>query len=316
MNKQKILITGGAGYIGSVLVPTLLEKGYKVTVFDNLMYNQLSLLDCAYYPDFNLIIGDVRDKEKLINLCKENDVIIPLAAIVGMPACKKDKQLAHDVNFEHVKTIIENTTPIQKIIYPCTNSGYGVGQEGIFCTEETPLNPISFYGKTKVDAEKICLDSKRAITIRLATVFGMSPRMRMDLLVNDLVYRAMTDKFLVIFESHFIRNYIHVRDVANTFLFLIENYEKCVGNVYNVGLSSANISKLHLAEKIKEYLPKTLIILNEFEQDSDKRNYIVSNKKLESLGWLPTYSLDEGIQELLKGYQIINNYKNTGFSNL
>ena len=252
---KNILITGGAGYLGSVLVDKLLSNGYNVTVLDNLMYNQTSLIHYSYNKNFNFIYGDVRDKKLLENIVPTFDAIIPLAAIVGFPACDRDKELATAVNYEHVKTICDlvGGTNI-RVVYPNTNSGYGIGENGE-CTEESPLNPISHYGVTKVNAEREVL-AIGGISIRLATVFGSSPRMRMDLLVNEFVYKALTDKYITIFEKNFRRNYIHIRDVAKTFLYMLENYEKFSGEVFNVGLTSANLTKQQLVEKIKAKLGK------------------------------------------------------------
>lgn len=311
---NNILITGGAGYIGSILTEELLREGYNVTVLDSLIYNQLSLLGFCHNKKFKFVNGDVRNTSLLEDVVKNADIIIPLAAIVGMPACKSYPQVAIDVNYKHIVNILKFAGKNKKIILPNTNSQYGSSTEII--TEESPFKPLSLYAETKCDAEKALLDNQNGIALRLATVFGISYRMRMDLLVNDLTYKAITDGYLVLFESHFIRNYIHIRDIANTFLFMIENYDKCNGNAYNVGLSSANCNKLQLAEKIKEYVPELVIVKNEFKKDLDQRNYMVSNKKLESLGWVPQYSLDDGINELLQGYKLINKYKNKDFTNL
>jgi len=310
--KRKILVTGGAGYIGSVMVPSLLNKGFDVTVLDNFMYKQSSLLDICHNPNLTVKVGDSRDKTLLVNLVNKHDIIIPLAAVVGAPACNKDKKFAEEVNFQHVKTIAESISKNQQILFPVTNSGYGIGQKGIYCDETTPLNPITHYGKTKVDAEKVLLDLGNAITFRLATVFGASPRMRMDLLVNDFVYRAYYDHFIVLFESHFKRNYIHIRDVVSAFFHGLDNYEKMKGQPYNVGLSSANLSKMELCEKIKQHIPDFHIFESDSGEDPDKRDYIVSNKRIESNGWKPDYSLDMGIEELLKAYSFlqINPFKN------
>jgi nucleoside-diphosphate-sugar epimerase len=294
----------------------LLEKGYRVKVYDNLMYKQLTLLEHCYNTDFEFVLGDVCDWGHLAKEVDTADIVIPLAAIVGAPACERNKKLTTDVNHMQMLAIKSNTVKSQKIIFPTTNSGYGVGEKGIFCDETTPLKPVSHYGKTKVDAEKLWLDSGRAVTFRLATVFGISPRMRLDLLVNDFTYRAVCDGYLVLFEEHFKRNYIHIRDVANTFLFAIDNYDKMVGQPFNVGLSSANISKRELAEKIKEYIPKLSIQSDNISEDPDKRNYIVSNAKLEGLGWAPEFTLDMGIQELIKAYKIILTNDNAKFTNL
>ena len=239
---KKVLITGGAGYLGSVLTEVLLNKGYEVTVLDNLLYKQTSLAPFSYNNKFNFILGDVRDEKALKVLSKSHDIIIPLAAIVGMPACSENPIAAIDINYKQVKNISEWASKDQMIMIPNTNSQYGSSTEVI--TEESPFFPLSLYAETKCDVEKAVLDSGNGIAMRLATVFGMSYRMRMDLLVNDFVYKALTDKTLVLFESHFIRNYIHVRDIANTFLFMIENYKECNNNAFNVGLSSANMSKL------------------------------------------------------------------------
>jgi len=311
---KKVLITGGAGYLGSVLAETLINKNYKVTVLDNLTYKQTSVAPFVYNPNFNFILGDVTNEPLLKSLVETHDVIIPLAAIVGMPACKAQPELTIKVNYEQVKNITKWVTKNQMVLIPNTNSQYGSSTNII--TEDSPFRPLSLYAETKCDAEKAVLDSGNGIALRLATVFGMSYRMRMDLLVNDFVYKALTDGYLVLFESHFIRNYIHIRDIANTFLFMIENYEKCNNNAFNVGLTEANCTKLELANKIKQFIPDLVIVENNFKQDFDQRNYIVSNLKLESQGWLPTFTLEDGIQELIKGYQLITKFKNKDFTNL
>ena len=310
---SKILVTGGAGYIGSILVQVLLKKGHTVTVLDSLLFDQTSLLDCCIDPNFEFIQGDICDYALVNGLLSKADIIIPLAAIVGAPACKRNPSLTRLVNYDAHMNIVNNVSANQKVLFPTTNSGYGIGEKDAYCNEETPLRPISEYGRTKVEVEKAFLDKSSAVTFRLATVFGMSPRMRMDLLVNDFVYRAVTDRSLVLFEEHFRRNYIHVRDVTKAFLFGIENYDKMKGEPYNVGLSSANLTKRQLAEKIKEYVPELYIHSAEIGEDPDKRDYIVSNEKIESLGWKPDYSLDDGIQELIKGYNII---KPNSFANV
>lgn len=311
---MRILITGGAGYLGSVLTEVLLNKGYQVTVIDNLIYKQTSIAPFTYHSNFDFILGDVTDESLLKSLVEKHDVIIPLAAIVGMPSCKVQPELTVKVNYEQVRNITKWITKDQILLVPNTNSQYGSSAEII--TEDSPFKPLSLYAETKCNAEKAILDSGNGIALRLATVFGMSYRMRMDLLVNDFVYKAITDGYLVLFESHFIRNYIHVRDIANTFLFMIENYEKCNNNAFNVGLTSANCTKLELANKIKQFIPDLVIVENNFKQDFDQRNYRVSNEKLESQGWLPIFSLEDGIQELIKGYQLINKFKNKDFTNL
>ena len=309
---MKILITGGAGYIGSILTQKLLSTNYEVTVIDNLFYGQNSLIECCKYPKFKFIRGDILDYDLISSEIKKNDVIIPLAAIVGAPACKNNKKLSKLINFDACMNIIKSTSQNQIIIYPNTNSGYGISNKNEFCDEKTPLKPISEYGIQKVEVEKAILDRQNCVTFRLATVFGTSPRMRTDLLVNNFVLKLYFDKYLVLFEEHFRRNYIHIRDVADTFIFAINNFSKMKGEPYNVGLSSANLTKKQLAEKIKTYLPKTLIHYSNIGEDVDKRDYIVSNKKLESLGWEPIYDLDFGIQELIRCYSFlrINEYGN------
>lgn len=306
---MRVLITGGAGYIGSVLSEELLKKGYNVTVLDNLYYKQNSLFHLCHNKDFEFIEGDARDSELIKSILSDFDVIIPLAAVVGAPACEKDSQYARGLNLEAIKMINNLRSNNQMLLFPNTNSGYGIGDKDDYCTEKSPLRPVSLYGKLKVGAEKILLDSGNVITLRLATVFGMSPRMRLDLLVNDFVYRAFNDGFLVLYEEHFRRNYIHIRDIAMTFIYGIKNFDSLKGEPYNVGLSSANLTKRQLAEKVKEYLPNLVILKSEIKEDPDKRDYIVSNEKLEKTGWKPNYTLDDGIQELIKGYKIINNSK-------
>lgn len=302
---NKILVTGAAGYIGSVLVPALLINDYEVIALDNFMYNQASLLGCCNNKRFEVIRGDVRDKDTIGPLIKKVDTIMPLACITGVPACNKDPDLAKAVNLDALKLILELRSRQQRIIFPNTNSGYGIGQENISCTEETLLNPISLYGKLKVEAEKTILDAGNAIALRLATGFGVSPRMRLDLLVNDFVYRALTDKFIVLFEAHFKRNYIHVQDIANVFIHCLQNFERMKNEAYNVGLSDANLNKLELCQEIKKQLPDFYFVEAKVGEDPDKRNYIVSNKKIEKTGFRPRVSLQDGIAELIKGYQII-----------
>lgn len=301
----RILITGGAGYIGSVLTPFLLQKGFSVTVIDNLYYKQNSLLHCFSYPNFRFIQGDACNEQLLQQEIKKADVIIPLAAIVGASACDRSPLLATQLNYNAIINLLKYTSKSQQVLYPNTNSGYGIGQKTEYCTEKTPLNPISLYGKLKVQAEEILLASGQAVAFRLATVFGISPRMRLDLLVNDFTYRACQDKCLVLFEEHFRRNYIHVRDVANAFYFGMENFSKMKGESYNVGLSSANLTKRELAEKIKTFVPDLYIHSASIGEDPDKRDYIVSNEKLESLGWQPQVSLEEGIREIIAAYPVL-----------
>ncbi len=305
MNDLKILITGGAGYLGTILVPELLTRGYTLTVLDSLIYGQTPLLDCCSNPKFDFIKGDICDKNLMLELIVKFDLIIPLAAIVGAPACKANPTVTRLVNYDAHMDIVRNVSTSQMVIFPTTNSGYGIGEKDSCCTEESPLRPISEYGKTKVEVEKAFLDKGNTITFRLATVFGISPRMRMDLLVNDFVYRADKDRFIILFEEHFRRNYIHVRDVAKAFIFGINHYDKMKGEPFNVGLSSANLTKRQLCDKIKEYVPDFYIHSAPVGEDLDKRDYIVSNEKIESLGWLPDHTLDMGIVELLKGYKIL-----------
>jgi len=311
---KKVLITGGAGYLGSVLTEILLNKDYQVTVIDNLLYKQTSVAPFSYNKNFKFILGDITDESLLKLLVETHDIIIPLAAIVGMPACKAQPELAIKVNYEQVRNITQWATKDQMILIPNTNSQYGSSTEII--TEDSPFKPLSLYAETKCDAEKAVLESENGIVLRLATVFGTSYRMRTDLLVNDFVYKAITDGYLVLFESHFIRNYIHIRDIANTFLFMIENYDKCNNNAFNVGLTEANCTKLELANKIKQFIPDLVIVENNFKQDLDQRNYMVSNAKLESQGWKPQFTLEDGIKELIQGYQLIKKYNDKNFTNL
>lgn len=306
---ERILISGGAGYIGSRLVPELLKQHYKVRVLDNFMYDQNSLLDCCDNKNFEVVRGDCRDKKTLEKVLQDVNIILPLACIVGFPASEADKTAALTTNWEAINTLLSLRDKEQKILFFCTNSGYGIGQKDKFCTEETPLNPVSLYGRTKVDAEESILKAGNAVSLRLATVFGASPRMRIDLLVNDFTHRAVNDGFVVIFDGHATRNYIHILDVVDTVTYSIKNWESMKNNVYNVGLSSANLSKLELCEKIKKHLPKFVYMEAEVGEDPDKRDYIVDNSKLENKGWCARRSLDDGIKELIKVYQIIRNNK-------
>lgn len=300
-----VLVTGGAGYIGSILCDYLLDAGYRVTVLDSLLYREGSLFHLAAHPNFNFVRGDARSESTLRGLLPNVDAIIPLAAIVGAPACDLDPWLAESTNLGAIQILNRLRSPRQLVVYPTTNSGYGTKTGDVYCTEETPLEPISLYGRTKSDAEAELLGSPNAVTLRLATVFGLSPRMRLDLLVNHFVYAALMDRYLVIFEKDFKRNYIHIRDVAEAFLHCLTHSEAMVGRPYNAGLDAANLSKEELALKIKEYVPNFYIHFAEFGSDPDKRNYIVSNQRLREAGFEARRSLDDGIQELLKGYAML-----------
>ncbi len=309
---SRVLVTGGAGYIGSILVPTLLQAGHEVIVLDNFMYGQLAFPDRSYYKTVVVIKGDARNGELVTDLFQKYwfmDYIIPLAAIVGADACDNDPIAAQTTNEEAVKHVLTQWTP--RIIFPNTNSGYGIGQDGLHCTEESPLNPISLYGRTKCAAEKLVLENPNSIVLRLATVFGVSPRMRSDLLVNDFVRDAVQKRYIRVFEPHFKRNFIHVRDVARAFLHCINNFKAMQHEVYNLGLSYANLSKWELCQEIQKQVPGF-----EFSEgtgeDPDKRNYIVSNEKIEKTGFKPQFSLQDGIAELIKVYRVMkkNNHGN------
>lgn len=308
-----VLITGGAGYIGSILVPLLLKENYTVTVLDNFFYKQSSLNHVSYHPNFQIIRGDTRIKETMEPLIKKADIIIPLAALVGAPACKQDPITARSVNRDAILMMLNLINKNQWLLMPTTNSAYGSGDNNNFCTEESPLNPISQYAIEKVEVEKALMQHSNAISFRLATVFGMSPRMRMDLLVNDFVYRAVNDRAIVLFEGHFKRNYIHVRDVANVFLHGIQNFDQMKGEIFNVGLSLANLSKKELCERIKIQIPDFTFVEAPIGKDTDQRNYIVSNEKIEATGFKPEFQLDDGIRELIKGYVML---KNSIYSNV
>ena len=310
---MKILITGGAGYIGSVLTPTLLGLGHEVTVVDNFLFRQNSLADCCHYGGFQVVRGDCRDEVLMKKLVAGADLIVPLAALVGAPLCDRDPVAARTTNFEAVAMLCRIASKSQRIIMPVTNSGYGVGEKGIHCTEETPLRPISLYGVTKVKAEEEILQRENSISFRLATVFGVSPRMRIDLLVNDFVYRAFNDRAVVIFEGHFKRNYIHIRDVVRVFIHGLDNFAAMKSRPYNVGLDEANLSKLELCAVIKKHLPKFVFLEAPIGEDPDKRDYIVSNARIAATGFKPEWNLDRGIQELIKGFTIL---RNTLYSNV
>jgi nucleoside-diphosphate-sugar epimerase len=309
----KVLITGGAGYIGTVLSEHLLDAGFHVTVVDNLLYGQHGPFHLCSSPCFEFVFGDVRDDQLMGNLIRRSDVLIPLACVVGAPACNRDPLMADSVNLKAVQLLNRLRNPHQLVIFPTTNSGYGTKSGAVHCTEETPLEPISLYGQLKVQAEKELLDSPNTVTLRLATVFGMSPRMRIDLLVNNFVYEAVNCGYLVIFEKDFRRNYVHIRDVADCFLHCIQHADHMVGRPYNVGLDAANLSKEELARKIQQFLPSFYVHFSEVGTDPDKRNYIVSNQRLREAGFEAKRSLEEGIQELIKGYRMMGRSK---FSNV
>ncbi|MBI2321135.1 MAG: NAD(P)-dependent oxidoreductase [Chloroflexi bacterium] len=302
---QHVLVTGGAGYLGAVLCEHLLQRGYRVTVIDSLLYGQHSLLHMCAEPRFAFVYGDVRDEATISPLIRSADVLIPLAAIVGAPACARDPLLARAVNLDAVRLLNRLRSADQLVVFPMTNSGYGTRSSEVHCTEETPLEPISVYGQTKADAEAELLASPNAITLRLATVFGVSPRMRVDLLVNHFVYAAVTDGYIVIFEKDFKRNYVHIRDVADCFAHCIEHAGRMVGRPYNVGLDAANLSKGELALKIKEHVPSFTVHFAEIGSDPDQRNYVVSNQRLREAGFEARRSIDEGIRELIKSYRML-----------
>jgi nucleoside-diphosphate-sugar epimerase len=304
-----VFVTGGAGYLGSILVPELLRLGHSVTVLDTFMFGQNSLLECCANERFSVVRGDAREEDVVKPLLKNADYIIPFAALVGAPLCFRDKIGTTTTNRDAVAMLARLASKDQRIIMPTTNSGYGIGQKGIFCTEETPLNPISLYGKAKVEAEQIVLDRGNSISFRLATVFGMAPRMRVDLLVNDFTHRAVKDRFVVVFEGHFKRNYIHIRDVARAFIHGMDKFDTMKNEAYNVGLSDANLSKLELCAKIKDQVSDFVYLEAPIGEDPDKRDYIVSNEKVEKTGFKPQHSLEMGIGELIKGYKIISNSK-------
>ena len=309
---MNILVTGAAGYIGSVLVPQLLSEGHEVIAIDNFMYQQTSLLDCCIDKKLTLIRGDVRDRGLISAHTRKADVILPLACFTGASICDKDPEGAKSVNLDAIHLLLEFRSKDQRIIFPTTNSGYGIGQEGSLCDENSPLRPISLYGRLKVEAEQAILAAGNSVSLRLATAFGISPRMRLDLLVNDFVYQAVNKGSLVLFEGHFRRNFIHVRDVARAFGHALKHFEKMKGESYNIGLSDCNLSKRELCEEIKKQVPNFYFVEDEIGEDPDKRNYMVSNRKIEQTGFLPKWSLQDGIAELIKGYQIIkkNQYGN------
>ena len=308
-----ILVTGGAGYLGSTMVPDLLQLGHKVTVLDSFMYKQSSLNHVCHHPNFSVVKGDIRIENVMAPVIKKADIVIPLAALVGAPMCSQDPVGAQTVNHDAIALMLKLLSKQQMVLMPTTNSAYGTGDKNNFCTEESPLNPISLYAKEKVEIEKELMQRENAISFRLATVFGMSPRMRIDLLVNDFTYRAVYDRFVILFESSFKRNYVHVRDVSRIFQHAIVNFDKMKGQIYNVGLSDANVSKKELCERIQKQVKDFVFLDAPVGKDPDQRNYIVSNAKVEATGFQPVHSLDMGISDLLKGYTML---KNTRYGNV
>jgi nucleoside-diphosphate-sugar epimerase len=310
---ERILVTGGAGYIGSILVPELLSAGYEVTVVDSFRYGQPSLAHVSASPMFHLVAGDVRDEKLMSGLVIKADTVIPLAALVGAPVCDRNPVEARTVNLESALWLFSRLSPRQRLLMPTTNSAYGSGQKNHACDETSPLNPVSSYARQKVEVEQALLQHPNAISFRLATVFGLSPRMRLDLLVNDFTFRAVRDRFIVLFEAHFKRNFIHVRDVARAFLHGMGSFEKMRGQIYNVGLSDANLSKLELCQAIRVVVPDFTFLEAPLSKDPDQRNYVVSNAKIEAAGFKPAYSLDAGIRELVKGAPM---FRAQAFSNV
>ena len=302
-----VLVTGGAGYLGSIMVPDLLALGHKVTVLDSFLFKQSSLNHCCYHPNFTVVKGDIRQKNTMLSLIKNSDVVIPLAALVGAPLCKLDPVGATTINHDAIELMISLLSKDQIVLMPTTNSAYGTGDKNNLCNEESPLRPISQYAIEKVEIEKKLMQHPNAISFRLATVFGMSPRMRIDLLVNDFTYRAVNDRFVVLFESHFKRNYVHVRDVSRVFQHALNNFALMKGEIYNVGLSDANVSKKELCQLIQKQLPNFVYIDEKIGKDPDQRNYIVSNEKIETTGFKTEFSLNRGIGELITGYTMIKN---------
>lgn len=304
-----ILVTGGAGYLGSIMVPELLRAGHRVTVLDNFLFGQNSLAQLCTDPNFDVIRGDIRSESTMAPLLAAADIVIPLAALVGAPMCAKDPVGASTTNHDGILSMLGSLSRDQIVLMPTTNSAYGTGDAQNFCTEESELRPISKYAIDKVEIEQALMQHPNAISFRLATVFGMAPRMRIDLLVNDFTYRAVTDRFVVLFESAFKRNYLHVRDVTRVFLHGIEHFELMKGQIYNVGLSDANVSKKELCERIKAQVPDFVFLDAPIGKDPDQRNYVVSNAKIEATGFTPMHSLDAGILELVKGYRMIRNVR-------
>jgi nucleoside-diphosphate-sugar epimerase len=310
---MKILVTGGAGYLGSIMVGELLIRNFEVTVIDNFMYQQNSLSTYFANSKFKVIPGDVRDLKLLKPELAKADVVIPLAAIVGAPACDMEPVAATSINKTAISEMLKLISKDQLLLMPTTNSAYGQGDENNFCDENSPLNPLSQYAREKVEVEEEIMSRENSVSFRLATVFGMSPRMRLDLLVNEFVLRALKDKFVVLFEGDFKRNYVHVRDVSQAFLLALDNIDKFSGQIFNVGLSEANISKNELCAKIKEFIPDFYYTESPISKDPDQRNYVVSNEKIEKLGFKPQFGLDRGLQELIMGIATLRtrNFTNT-----
>jgi nucleoside-diphosphate-sugar epimerase len=310
---MRILVTGGAGYIGSILVPHLLRTGHEVCVLDSFMYGQAPLLDHLMDGSLEIVRGDARDESLLKRLVPAADALIPLACLTGAPLCDRDPSGARTVIVDAVDSLLRLTSADQQIVYPTTNSGYGIGEAGAYCTEETPLRPVSLYGRLKAEAEARLLDSGRAVTLRLATAFGASPRMRLDLLVNDFTYRAVTDRFIVLFQAHFKRNFVHVRDIARVFVHVLERGTDLRGQVYNVGLDAANMTKRELCETIQRQVPELWFTEADVGADPDLRDYVVSSAKLYATGFRPLYSLEQGIAELVRAYAVL---RQSAYSNV
>ncbi len=303
--REHVLVTGGAGYLGSVLCEHLLAAGHRVLAVDNLLHGQGSLFHLCADPRFSFVRGDVRDHGLMERLLRGVDMIVPLAAIVGAPACDRDAQLAREVNLDAVLMLNRLRSREQLVVFPTTNSGYGARSGDVYCTEDTPLEPVSLYGRTKVEAEAALLGTPNVVSLRLATVFGTSPRMRLDLLVNHFVYAAITDGYLVVFEKDCKRNYVHIRDVASCILHALHCATRMIGRPYNVGLDDANLSKAELALAVQRHIPTFYVHFAEVGHDPDRRNYVVSNKRLREAGFAATRSLDDGITELRKGYGML-----------
>lgn len=302
---MRILITGGAGYLGSTLVPLLLEAGHRVTVLDDMRYAQHgALAACCAYPSFSFALGDVRDRRVLEPLISSADVVIPLAAMVGAPLCDRSSIEAWSVNVDGIKTLTGIMAPSQFLIIPISNSGYGIGSDEP-CDENSPLLPISVYGRSKVAAEEIAMERSYSVSLRLATLFGASPRMRIDLLVNEFVWLAHRYGSITLFQSEFRRNFCHVKDAASAFTHVLNHSTKTRGNVFNVGDDRANMTKRQLCDHIVDHLPNFRVQTSPIGEDPDKRDYLVSNRKFESTGWSPSHTIDDGISELIKLYSML-----------